>query len=50
MFHTVQISIPTMALIKLAIRTLITATVYHLIETPIKRVARKITFSGHWSY
>jgi hypothetical protein len=24
--------------------------VYHLIERPIKRVARKIAHSGHWGY
>jgi hypothetical protein len=24
--------------------------VYHLLERPIKRVARKIAYSGHWGY
>jgi hypothetical protein len=27
-----------------------TFTIYHLVERPIKRVARHIAYSGHWGY
>ncbi len=33
-----------------AVRFAITYMIYHCIERPIRRAARKIAFSGQWSY
>lgn len=34
----------------LGFRAILTFAIYHYIETPVRRTARRIAFSGHWKY